>query len=95
MLARTGRRLLVRSHALLLEKRLSRLQKAWIQLRAVSKESIAEEGDAMPPPLRGLKIVDMTRVLAAPTATMLLADLGADVIKVEEIFRGDDTRQRA
>ncbi|EIN12350.1 CAIB/BAIF family enzyme [Punctularia strigosozonata HHB-11173 SS5] len=46
----------------------------------------------MPPPLRGIKIVDMTRVLAAPTATMLLADLGADVIKVEEVSRGDDTR---
>lgn len=33
-------------------------------------------GKGIPPPLKGIKIVDLTRVLAAPTATMLLADLG-------------------
>lgn len=43
-------------------------------------------------PLSGVLIADFGRVLAAPYATMLLADLGADVIKVEHPDTGDDTR---
>ncbi|WP_225839619.1 CaiB/BaiF CoA-transferase family protein [Streptomyces sp. NK08204] len=43
-------------------------------------------------PLTGVIVADFGRVLAAPYATMLLADLGADVIKVEHPVTGDDTR---
>src|SRR3954464_13542113 len=43
-------------------------------------------------PLHGLLVVDLTRALAGPHAAMMLGDLGADVIKVENPLGGDDTR---
>ncbi len=43
-------------------------------------------------PLEGLRVVDLTRVLSGPYCTMQLGDMGAEVIKVEQPGKGDDTR---
>src|SRR5207248_3584606 len=49
----------------------------------------------MPGPLHGYRIVDFTSMISGPSATMLLADQGADVVKVENPFGGDHTRASA
>ncbi|HEY8294441.1 MAG TPA: CaiB/BaiF CoA-transferase family protein [Micrococcaceae bacterium] len=56
---------------------------------SVQDEGAGEPGSA----LQDLLVLDLTRILSGPFATMTLADLGADVIKIEQPGQGDDTRQ--
>src|ERR1700681_2425847 len=50
-------------------------------------------GQKVKGPLAGLKVIDLSHVMAGPACSMLLADMGADVIKVEKLPGGEDARR--
>ena len=62
-------------------------------MTAVHTDALPSDDASQAGPLEGLLVIDLTRVLAGPFATMIMADLGARVIKVEHPATGDDSRR--
>src|SRR3546814_4860694 len=86
----------------------SAMRPSWTSARRISpgssrprrtrRPSLAPHGDGMttePPhtgPLAGMRVLELAQIMAGPTCGMLLADMGASVVKVEKLPGGDDSR---
>jgi crotonobetainyl-CoA:carnitine CoA-transferase CaiB-like acyl-CoA transferase len=70
------------------------IQEGKHEVRDIHNEWLAEAGDTQVtlPALNGVRVLDLTRALSGPFSTMILADMGADVIKVEPMPNGDFIR---